>query len=100
VQGPDDLMARRNCYEPLASLGGHAWLAAKQECDVRLWHNHALYLQNFLKKKNYTEEAARLNIDGKLETAWEMYHAVKAPEYLTRLQGTIGLQPIYKLVIG
>ena len=69
-------------------------LIAKQQHDLRLWQNHAEYLQNFLKKKNYTEEAARLNIAGKLESIWDTYHGIKSPEYLARLKGTIGLQPL------
>jgi hypothetical protein len=71
-----------------------ARLAAKQQHDLRLWHAHATYLQNFLKKKNYQEEAKRLGIAAKLEAAWETYHKVKSPGYIAGLQGTIGLQPI------
>jgi hypothetical protein len=78
----------------LASAWYNKRLLAKQQHDLRLWHNHATYLQNFLKKKNYSEEAARLNIEGKLETAWDTYHQVKAPEYVARLKGTLGLQPL------
>ncbi|HZV34579.1 MAG TPA: hypothetical protein VFB72_08370, partial [Verrucomicrobiae bacterium] len=69
-------------------------LAAKQQQEVRLWHSHATYLQNFLKKKNYAEEAQRLKIEERLERAWDTYHAVKAPAYLAKLKGTIGLQPL------
>jgi hypothetical protein len=61
---------------------------------VRLWHKHATYLQSFLKKKNYTEEAIRLNIEARLESAWDTYHRAKSPEYLESLKGTIGLQPL------
>jgi hypothetical protein len=71
-----------------------ARLAAKQQHDIRLWHNHAAYLQKFLKKKNYEEEAKRLGLAAKLESAWETYHKVKSPAYLASLQGTIGLQPL------
>ena len=71
-----------------------ARLAAKQEHDIRLWRNHATYLDNFLKKKNYAAEAKRLGIPAKLEAAWETYHKAKSPGYLTELNGTIGLQPL------
>ena len=74
-----------------------ARLAAKQEHDVRLWRDHANYLQNFLKKKNYVDEAKRLGIAGKLDDAWAMYHKVKAPAYVEELKGSIGLQPIAAL---
>ncbi len=69
-------------------------LAAKQRLDQRLWHRHATYLQKFLEKQHYAEEAARLRIKERLESAWDTYHAVKAPAYLAQLHGTIGLQPL------
>jgi len=78
----------------LASDWYAARLAAKQEHDIQLWRDHAAYLQNFLKKKNYAEEAGRLGITARLESAWETYHKVKSPEYLVELKGTIGLQPL------
>ncbi|HEY3855065.1 MAG TPA: hypothetical protein VGO67_11770 [Verrucomicrobiae bacterium] len=71
-----------------------ARLAAKQRHDLQLWRNHATYLENFLKKKNYVEEAKRLGIAQKLETAWDTYHRVKSPDYLASLNGTIGVQPL------
>ncbi|HEX4646710.1 MAG TPA: hypothetical protein VH598_13985, partial [Verrucomicrobiae bacterium] len=69
-------------------------LTAKQNHDVRLWHRHATYLQNFLKKPNYAEEAGRLRIQDRLDAAWDAYHAVKSTDHLTKLKGTIGLQPL------
>jgi hypothetical protein len=78
----------------LASDWYAARLAAKQQHDLRLWHGHATYLQNFLLKKNYEEEAGRLGLAAKLESAWETYHKVKSPDYLAGLRGTIGLQPL------
>jgi hypothetical protein len=71
-----------------------ARLAALQQHDLRLWRNHAAYLQNFLKKKNYEEEAKRLGLAAKLEAAWATYHKVKSPDSLAGLKGTIGLQPL------
>ncbi|HEV7926104.1 MAG TPA: hypothetical protein VGR14_12150 [Verrucomicrobiae bacterium] len=82
------------------SVVASAWYArrleAKQKHDIKLWHRHATYLENFLKKKNYAEEAERLGIAAKLESAWATYHKVKTGEYLASLQGTIGLQPLDK----
>jgi len=81
--------------ENIMSSGWYgARLAAKQEHEIQLWSNHAKYLQNFLKKKNYTDEARRLGIPAKLQAAWETYHRAKSPEYLAGLKGTIGLQPL------
>jgi hypothetical protein len=69
-------------------------LEARQRHDVKLWRAHAAYLENFLKKKNYAEEAQRLGIPARLETAWAMCHKVKTGEYLASLQGAIGRQPL------
>jgi hypothetical protein len=71
-----------------------ARLAAKQEHEMKLWRGHANYMQKFLEKKNYTDEAKRLGIPARLEAAWATYHQVKAPDYLAELKGTIGLQPL------
>jgi hypothetical protein len=80
------------------SVMGSEWyaerLAAKQRHDIQLWRSHAAYLENFLKKKNYTDEAERLGVRQKLEAAWETYHKAKSTDYLTGLNGTIGLQPL------
>jgi hypothetical protein len=82
------------------SVVASAWYArrleAKQKHDIKLWRRHATYLENFLRKKNYAEEAERLGIAAKLESAWATYHKVKTSEYLASLQGTIGLQPLDK----
>jgi len=69
-------------------------LEAKRSHDIKLWRCHATYLENFLKKKNYADEAERLGIPAKLELAWKTYHHVKTAEYIASLQGTIGLQPL------
>ena len=83
------------------NIMGSEWyaarLAAKQQYDMRLWHKHATYLQNFLKKKHYEEEARRLGIAARLDSAWETYHRVKTLDYLVGLRGTIGLQPLPEL---
>jgi hypothetical protein len=80
------------------SVAHSAWyqrrLEAKQRHDIKLWRMHAAYLENFLKKKNYAEEAQRLGIPARLDAAWAMYHKVKTGEHLASLQGAIGLQPL------
>jgi hypothetical protein len=80
------------------SVLASAWYArrleAKQNHDIKLWRRHATYLENFLIKKNYADEAQRLGVPAKLESAWATYHKVKTGEYLASLQGTIGLQPL------
>ena len=79
----------------LASDWYAARLAAKQQSrHPALAADTRRYLQNFLKKKNYAEEAERLGIKARLKSAWENHHAAKSPEYLSLLKGTIGLQPL------
>ena len=69
-------------------------LKAKQGLDQKLWHRHATYLELFLKKENYADEAQRLGIAKLKDEAWEKYHDTKSPEYLAKLRGTIGVHPI------
>jgi hypothetical protein len=69
-------------------------LKARQKQEMKLWQNHAGYLKTFLQRPNYRDEGERLGIPAKLEAAWEMYHNVKSPEYLKKLHGTIGVQPL------
>ncbi len=82
------------------SVMGSDWyaerLSAKQRHDIQLWRKHISYLENFLKKKNYAEEAARLGIPAKLELGRKTWHEVKSPAYLEGLKGSIGLQPLEK----
>ena len=82
----DSVVASARCARP-------AWKRSRKH-DIKLWRRHATYLENFSQKKNYAEEAQRLGIPAKLESAWATYHKVKTGEYLASLQGTIGLQPL------
>jgi len=80
------------------SVMGSDWyarrLSAKQRQETHLWRRHLTYLENFLKKKNYAEEAGRLGVAAKLEKARNTLDVVKSPAYLESLKGTIGLQPL------
>ena len=69
-------------------------LAAKQAGDRRLWERHVSYLQEFLAKPSYTDEADRLGIEGRLAEARATLEEVKKPEYLTRIEGTLGTDPL------
>lgn len=44
-------------------------LSSRHERDISLWQRHVRYLQEFLNRKNYAEEAARLNIQDRLTQA-------------------------------
>jgi hypothetical protein len=68
-------------------------LQARQAGDVQLWQRHVAYLDKFLARPNYSEEAERLDIRTRLEKARAQLAAVKSPKYLERLNGTIGAEP-------
>jgi len=78
----------------LASDWYAARLKAKQSIDCRLWRRHTEYLQRFLKKASYADEAERLGIDGRLSHARKTFERVNSPAYLQSLQGTLGAEPI------
>lgn len=76
-------------------------LVAKQFLDLRLWRRHSDYLERFLARPGYGDEAGRLGIRGRLRHARVMVDTVKAPEYLNSLVGTTGAEPaIMKAVKG
>ena len=78
----------------LASDWYAARLASQQEVDCKHLERGVRCLTAFLGKANYAEEAARLRIHARLEKARELLDAVKSPEYLNSLRGTIGTQPL------
>ncbi|MFZ9681769.1 MAG: hypothetical protein ACO3DQ_00980 [Cephaloticoccus sp.] len=86
----------RALFEP-ASVMGSDWyqarLAAKQAVDIALWTRHCAYLERFLGRPNYTGEADRLGIAGRLEAARARLAHVSPPAYLQELHGTIGAEP-------
>ncbi|HVV71177.1 MAG TPA: hypothetical protein VHI52_06715, partial [Verrucomicrobiae bacterium] len=80
------------------SMLDSAWyaerLTAKQKVDQRLWRRHVEYLNRFLKKTVYADEAARLGITSRLAKARKTLEEVESPSYLDKLRGTLGAEPI------
>jgi hypothetical protein len=70
-----------------------ARLVARQKIEMQQWFRTARYLEAFLAKPNYAEEAVRHGVKARLEEAWEAYHKAKAPDYLQVLKGTLGAEP-------
>ncbi len=68
-------------------------LEAGQLLERQRWFGTARYLEAFLNKPNYSAEAVRLGLRGRLDRAWEAYRATKEPAFLERLRGTIGAEP-------
>ena len=69
-------------------------LNAKRQVDERLWRRHAVYLESFLSKANYTEEARRLGIEHKLDYARRMLKQIAAAGSVESLRGTLGANPL------
>ncbi len=70
-----------------------ARLAAKQTIDIDAWRRHITYLNRFLNKANYAEEAARLGVANRLAEARVTLARVQSPAYLDELVGTLGAEP-------
>jgi len=78
----------------LASDWYAARLVAKQKIDTALWKRHVEYLNAFLRRANYADVAERLNIADRLAAARKTLEQAESPEYLRKLAGTIGAEPI------
>jgi hypothetical protein len=85
-----ELFSRENM---LASAWYLERLKAKQTLDLRLWRRHSDYLEKFLGRPGYAEEAQRLGIRDRLSHARVMIERIKTPGYLDELVGTIGAEP-------
>jgi len=74
----------------LSSNWYRARLEAKQQVDQGLFKRHIDYLQAFLGKANYAEEAKRLGIPRRLAEAREALKRISSPEYIDSLAGSLG----------
>jgi hypothetical protein len=71
-----------------------ARLQAKQKHETGLWERHIGYLKKFSAKTSHVDEAKRLRIGERLETAKQRIDYVKSPAYLKELEGSLGIQPL------
>ena len=78
----------------LASVWYAARLAAKQKIDRQLGRRNVEYLDKFLKRTSHADEAERLGILTRLNSARRTLEQVESPEYLKKLSGTLGAEPI------
>src|SRR6266850_6870683 len=69
-------------------------LKARQSIDQQLWLRHIRNLEKFLKRASHAEEAERLGIPARLEEARKNFASVESRDYLQRLRGTLGAEPI------
>jgi hypothetical protein len=70
-----------------------ARIRAKQQTDVQLWQRNVDYLEKFLTKSSYADEASRLGVRARAQQAAKTLAAVKKPAYRTHLIGSIGTDP-------
>ncbi|MEJ0088139.1 MAG: hypothetical protein WDM80_00045 [Limisphaerales bacterium] len=68
--------------------------AAKQKVDRKLWKRHVEYLNSFLRKPNHEDIAANLGIAERLARARKTLEEVESPDYLKKLSGTLGAEPV------
>ncbi|MBI9100105.1 MAG: hypothetical protein JEY91_16605 [Spirochaetaceae bacterium] len=54
------------------------------------------YMEAFLEQERHREEGMRLGIPSRLENAKIKLKEIKAKEYLKTINGTLGLDPLYR----
>ena len=69
-------------------------LEVKQHRDIALWTRHVASLRSFLEDGKYADEAARLGIARRLQSAEQTLAQVSQPGYLASLVGTLGADPL------
>ncbi|HET6248989.1 MAG TPA: hypothetical protein VFE47_14930 [Tepidisphaeraceae bacterium] len=69
-------------------------LVTKQRRDVALWERHVAYLESFLARPSHADVAETMGIAERLESARQSLEEVMSPDYLDRLRGTIGADPL------
>jgi len=71
-------------------------LQLKQKKDIQFHQNQISYLKNFKKMPNNAVLLEKMEIIQKLEKTKEMLAYSKSKQYLKDLEGTIGLDPLFK----
>ena len=71
-------------------------LALKQQKDITYYGSQIEYLEAFKNNPYNAILVVDLQINERLETTKKLYQEVKSPDYLNRLVGTIGADPLYK----
>ncbi|HZI33834.1 MAG TPA: hypothetical protein VFF11_15955, partial [Candidatus Binatia bacterium] len=62
--------------------------------DCTLWQRHTEYLNAFLRKPSHTDVAEEMRIADRLAAARNTLKTVESPDYLKKLVGTLGAEPI------
>jgi hypothetical protein len=69
-------------------------LNTKQQRDIRLWRRHVEYLDQFLDQAHNSLVASRLDLTTRRERALAELAQVTSPDYLDKLRGTLGADPM------
>ena len=72
-----------------------ARLQKKQKVDIALSKRNIQYLEEFMNRPGYDAEAGRLKISERLENARKHLVYVSTSEYVEKLVGTLGADPIH-----
>ena len=75
-----------------------ARLVSKQKIDCALWKRHVAQLNQFLRKPSHEDVAEQLKIADRLTRARKTLEAVESPDYLKKLSGTLGVEPVEKYI--
>ena len=70
-----------------------ARLKAKQAVDAALWQRHMSYLNEFMNKPAYRNEAIRLGLTHRKNFVQAELIRATSPAYLDLLVGTLGADP-------
>ena len=95
---PDSVREMFGRERLLASDWYRERLLTKQKRDIALWERHVSYLEQFLGRTSHREVAAQMNIADRLATATATLKDVSSADYLERLRGTIGADPLSAVV--
>jgi hypothetical protein len=68
-------------------------LSAKQTADIRLWQRHHQYLKQFAAKATHVDVTQRMDLTARIEQAAQRLEFFQSPEYVARLEGTLGTDP-------
>ena len=95
-KGLDDAEFRKLfTRETLLASGWYAArLAAKQKIDRALWRRHVEYLNQFLRRPSHEDVAENLGIGNRLVRARKCLEEAESPDYLKKLSGTLGAEPV------
>ncbi|MDC7234249.1 MAG: hypothetical protein PQJ58_13530 [Spirochaetales bacterium] len=71
-------------------------LTGLQKKQITLYNRHVKYMKSFIETPKYVEEAARLNLDNRLEVAKALLAEAEDKSFTDKVFGTLGLDPLFR----